>query len=76
MELVHMVLSMPMPAPLFVIISVIIVVGMSISAITKISIARSREKTRREIAAYVAEGSITPEQGVAMMSAGRQHENV
>ena len=31
---------------------------------------RSREVTRREIAAYVAEGSIDPNDGVRMMEAG------
>lgn len=29
----------------------------------------SREKTRREIAAYIAEGSMTPEQGEKLMRA-------
>jgi hypothetical protein len=31
----------------------------------------SRERTRREIAAYIAEGSMTPEQGERLMKAGR-----
>ncbi len=31
----------------------------------------ARERTRREIAAYIAEGSMTPEQGERLMSAGR-----
>lgn len=30
----------------------------------------SRERTRREIAAYIAEGSMTPEQGERLMKAG------
>ncbi|MBL8765069.1 MAG: hypothetical protein JNM07_12450 [Phycisphaerae bacterium] len=29
-----------------------------------------RERTRREIAAYIAEGSLTPEQGERLMKAG------
>lgn len=32
----------------------------------------TRERTRREIAAYIAEGSMTPEQGERLMSAGRR----
>lgn len=28
-----------------------------------------RERTRREIAAYIAEGSMTPEQGIELMKA-------
>lgn len=30
----------------------------------------TREKSRREIAAYVAEGSMTPEQGERLLNAG------
>jgi hypothetical protein len=30
----------------------------------------TRERTRREIAAYIAEGSMTPEQGERLMKAG------
>lgn len=31
----------------------------------------SRERTRREIAAYIAEGSMSPEQGERLMKAGK-----
>ena len=31
---------------------------------------KEREQTRREVAAYVAEGSMTPEQGERLLSAG------
>ena len=31
----------------------------------------SRERTRREIAAYIAEGTLTPEQGERLMNAGK-----
>ena len=31
----------------------------------------SRERSRREIAAYVAEGSMTPDQGERLMRAGK-----
>lgn len=34
----------------------------------------SRERTRREIAAYIAEGSMTPEQGERLMKAGERKE--
>lgn len=35
---------------------------------------RSREHTRREVAAYVAEGSLTPEQGERLLTVGRRDE--
>ena len=40
-----------------------------IQAVTKVITTASRERSRREIAAYVAEGSITPEQGERLMRA-------
>jgi hypothetical protein len=33
---------------------------------------REREQSRREIAAYIAEGSMTPEQGERLMAAGHR----
>lgn len=33
-----------------------------------------REKTRREIAAYIAEGSMSPEQGERLMSSGERED--
>lgn len=32
----------------------------------------SRERSRREIAAYIAEGSMTPEQGERLLKAARE----
>lgn len=50
-------------------IALIAVVG---SAIRKTKQARYREESRREIAAYVAEGSISPEDGAKLMDAGKR----
>lgn len=36
---------------------------------------RAREQTRREIAAYIAEGSMTPEQGERLLNAGRSKKS-
>jgi hypothetical protein len=41
------------------------------SFITKIVSVRSRERTKREIAAYIAEGSITPQEGERLIRAER-----
>lgn len=38
-----------------------ILIGMVIKAVTGILTTATRERTKREIAAYVAEGSMTPE---------------
>ncbi|MHC5023424.1 MAG: hypothetical protein ACYTGG_05870 [Planctomycetota bacterium] len=55
-----------------VVISVIggcVVIGMVLRAITTIVTSLSRERSRREIAAFIAEGSITPEQGERLIRA-------
>ena len=45
------------------------VLGMVLKAITTILTTASREKSRREIAAYIAEGSIPADQGERLMRA-------
>ena len=53
----------------WVLIIVAFVIGMIIKAITAVITNSARERSRREIAAYVAEGSITPEQGERLLAA-------
>jgi hypothetical protein len=50
-------------------IGTVAVVFGSITGVMKTS---ARERTRREIAAYIAEGSMTPEQGERLLKAGRE----
>jgi cbb3-type cytochrome oxidase subunit 1 len=45
------------------------VLGMILKAFTQIITTSSRERSRREIAAYIAEGSLTPEQGEKLIRA-------
>ena len=47
-----------------------ILLGMLIKSITSVFTTASRERTKREIAAYVAEGSMTPEQAERILKAG------
>jgi len=53
------------PSLIFVGIAIAIVMG----TITKTVGVLARERTRREVAAYVAEGSMTPEQGERLLRA-------
>ena len=55
---------------LFVIGGTIAIVAIVFSAIKGIVTSGSRERSRREIAVYIAEGSMTPEQGERLMKAG------
>lgn len=55
-----------------------IVIGCSVGVIAiitcacqAVSVNKEREKTKREIAAYVAEGTIDPQTAVTMMNAGK-----
>ena len=47
----------------------VVVVTSVIKGIVTVSTNASRERTRREIAAYIAEGSISPEQGERLLKA-------
>lgn len=51
-----------------------IVITTAISRTMSAVKASAREKTRREIAAFIAEGSMTPEQGEKLMKAGDKPE--
>lgn len=57
--------------PAIVAASVIAIVGMK--TIGSVIRSQAREKSRREIAAYIAEGSMTPEQGERLMKAGGEN---
>lgn len=48
-------------------VGLVAVVG---AAITSVVRTRAREQTRRELAAYVAEGTVDPDNAVAMLNAG------
>lgn len=65
--------SMSDAIPLAAIVGGCVIAGMSIvvGGITGACKTRAREQTRREIAAYVAEGSISPEEGERLIKAGR-----
>ena len=65
-----------MPVALFLIGGVIAIVAIISCTVTNVLVSRSRERTRREIAAYVAEGSIDPDKGVEMMKAGEKEVQV
>lgn len=49
---------------------VIAIVAIITSSIEKVRIAKAKEESRREIAAYIAEGSISPEDGRRLIEAG------
>jgi hypothetical protein len=52
----------------------IAIFGMLCGFIRRIVTTRARERTRREVAAYVAEGSMTAEEGERLLKAGLEQE--
>lgn len=52
-----------------------LVVIILIRSLTGVLKTMSRERTRREIAAFIAEGSMSPEQGERLMRAGKDAES-
>ena len=60
----------PRAFSLLELVMIIAIIAIVFGAATKIIVGRSREQTKREIAAYVAEGSIDPDKAVAMLNAG------
>ena len=49
-----------------------IVICLVVKSFTTMVAKVARERTRREIAAYIAEGSMTPEQGERLMAANKR----
>lgn len=56
---------------MIIVVSIIGFLSM-LGIIQAMSRSKEREQTKREIAAYVAEGSMTPEQGEALLNAGEK----
>lgn len=50
-------------------IGTVFVIGTVAKAIVAIHSTQSKERSRREIAAYIAEGSVSPEQGERLIKA-------
>jgi hypothetical protein len=48
-----------------------IIAVIAIRTVGSVLRSNSKERTRREIAAYIAEGSMSPEQGERLMKAGK-----
>lgn len=59
------------PIMLFGVIGVVAVVAIVFDTGQKVLVNRQREMTKREIAAYVAEGSITPQDAERIIRAGK-----
>ncbi len=56
--------------PIIMVVGSLIAIMAIVSEFTRTARARAFEKSRREIAAYVAEGSMTPEQAERLLASG------
>lgn len=60
----------------WVIIGIIAVFAIAAATFSNVLNTRARERSRREIAAYIAEGAMTPEQGEKLMRATPDDDDV
>lgn len=63
-------LAIVIPIVAIVFGTLIALVSIVINGIRSIMVGRAREQTRRELAAYVAEGTLDPDKAVAIIQAG------
>jgi len=61
-------------AAFWVIGGTIAIIAIVFGTVTSMVKAMARERTRREIAAYIAEGSMTPEQGERILKAKAEED--
>ena len=61
---------------LWIMIGFIVFVAVGFSCGKEMVKTRARERSRREIAAYIAEGSMSPEQGERLMRAGASSSDI
>lgn len=54
---------------------VIAIIAMLFGSVVSLNQTKEREKSRREIAAYIAEGSMTSEEGERLLNAGQGKKN-
>lgn len=50
--------------------SIVAITAILVETMRKAAHTRQREQSRREIAAYIAEGAMSPEDGIRLMAAG------
>lgn len=67
--------SIPEEAVAIVAVGIVAVVWILMATIHAMAKSRDRERSRREIAAYVAEGSMSADEGERLMKAGAEDED-
>ncbi len=63
------------PFMIFGIGGIIAIIAIVFTTIKGVIVNGEREKSRREIAAYIAEGSMSPDDGVRLMNAAREEKS-
>jgi len=56
------------------VIATMITIIATVKALTRMVARLANERTRREVAAYIAEGSMTPEQGERLLASGKAND--
>ncbi|MDF1809087.1 MAG: hypothetical protein P1U42_05265 [Phycisphaerales bacterium] len=77
-ELIHNVTSdgdVFIPFIIFTSVGIVAFFAIFFGSIKRVAIHKETEKSRRDIAAYIAEGSMSPEDGVKLMNAASPEKN-
>ena len=61
-------------AVILIIIFTAVTIMSIVKAVTRMVARLAAERTRREVAAYIAEGSMTPEQGEKLLASTKQND--
>jgi hypothetical protein len=62
------------PAPVIALVTMVAVVAIISGCARRIVMSQARERTRRELAAYVAEGTLDPDKAIEMLKAGEKDQ--
>lgn len=68
--------DMIIPLVAIVLGCLVAIIAIIFTTVKGMVVGKAREQTKREIAAYVAEGTISPDQAVAMINAGKPSDTM
>lgn len=68
--------DMVIPLVAIVLGCLVAIIAIIFTTVKGMVVGKSREQTKRELAAYVAEGTISPDQAVSIINAGKSSDSV
>ncbi|QOI99375.1 MAG: hypothetical protein HRU70_02260 [Phycisphaeraceae bacterium] len=69
---IQMIITKSIPIVAILSMCGVFVVGIVVGGVRRMVVERAREQSRREVAAYVAEGTLSPDDAVKILNAGKR----